>query len=384
MRRLLLTLLLIPTLALAQKPVKVVFENAASRIVWTASSPTEPPPAQTPTIESAEITLDRVDTYVCVLDKETGNMAAVLAAKVQGSWKVGVKDFVRIGEVKVRLDQGGAPPPTASVALAGQAKLVDARSKGQASFYGVPSGSVEAVANYREGDKEETSRQTFELKLDRQDPIPTLMLALSGSATLPARPEPPKTPSTEPSGSGGGSSLLGNLVLILLVAAGAVAFLFFGLKWIYANQDKTKDALNKIGVQVPDPINPDPGPVAPPMPAAPTAMAPIILPDAGMAVPPPVSATAGAPRLVGSAGTFELLEGVHVVGREAGLTVPLPNESTVSRRHAEIVRNGDSIIVRDMGSTNGTFVNGTRLIGEQSIRVGDSVQFGSVQFRVEA
>ncbi|MGH7548681.1 MAG: FHA domain-containing protein, partial [Gemmatimonadales bacterium] len=49
----------------------------------------------------------------------------------------------------------------------------------------------------------------------------------------------------------------------------------------------------------------------------------------------------------------------------------------VSSRHAAIVRQGDTFVVRDLGSKNGTFVNGRRLTGEAALQDGDVIGFGA-------
>ncbi|HYL21862.1 MAG TPA: FHA domain-containing protein [Gemmatimonadales bacterium] len=48
----------------------------------------------------------------------------------------------------------------------------------------------------------------------------------------------------------------------------------------------------------------------------------------------------------------------------------------VSARHAGIVRHDETFVVRDLGSTNGTFVNGTRITGEVGLADGDVISFG--------
>lgn len=70
-----------------------------------------------------------------------------------------------------------------------------------------------------------------------------------------------------------------------------------------------------------------------------------------------------------------------LVGRHghAALTIP---SGTVSGVHAELRVEEGHLIVRDLGSTNGTFVNGARLDGECVIRSGDLLQFAEVVFRV--
>lgn len=60
------------------------------------------------------------------------------------------------------------------------------------------------------------------------------------------------------------------------------------------------------------------------------------------------------------------------------------NSNMVSRRHAELCVDGDHITIRDLGSGNGTFVNGNRL-GEETVSLGggDRVKLGPVLIRVE-
>ena len=72
------------------------------------------------------------------------------------------------------------------------------------------------------------------------------------------------------------------------------------------------------------------------------------------------------------------LEGeVAVVGRSSRCTVHLP-DGTVSKEHAEIRREGDAWRVRDLGSRNGTRVNGRDVVGAVAIRSGDRIEFGQV------
>ncbi|HEV2750983.1 MAG TPA: FHA domain-containing protein [Gemmatimonadales bacterium] len=58
----------------------------------------------------------------------------------------------------------------------------------------------------------------------------------------------------------------------------------------------------------------------------------------------------------------------------------------VSARHAGIVRHGETFVVRDLGSTNGTFVNGTRVNAEVILADGDVIMFGqngpAVEFHI--
>jgi pSer/pThr/pTyr-binding forkhead associated (FHA) protein len=58
--------------------------------------------------------------------------------------------------------------------------------------------------------------------------------------------------------------------------------------------------------------------------------------------------------------------------------------SQVSRRHCELFEIGGQLMLRDLGSSNGTFVNGKRVVGEQSLKHGDELTVGAVTFRVAA
>lgn len=71
------------------------------------------------------------------------------------------------------------------------------------------------------------------------------------------------------------------------------------------------------------------------------------------------------------------------VGRLSECTVPL-NDQNVSRRHAEIRPNRQNYVVVDLGSTNGTMVNGTKIHGETALSDGDIISFGSTYVRFEA
>src|SRR5271163_3624802 len=56
------------------------------------------------------------------------------------------------------------------------------------------------------------------------------------------------------------------------------------------------------------------------------------------------------------------------------------DDTTVSRRHATITRKGDGFELADLGSTNGTSVNGRRLTEPVALKPGDEIKFGSVRF----
>ncbi len=74
---------------------------------------------------------------------------------------------------------------------------------------------------------------------------------------------------------------------------------------------------------------------------------------------------------------------VITVGRLPDSGIPI-NDANVSRRHAEFRAQGTSFVIADLGSTNGTKVNGVRVTGEQVLRDGDIISFGNIHIRFEA
>jgi len=82
------------------------------------------------------------------------------------------------------------------------------------------------------------------------------------------------------------------------------------------------------------------------------------------------------------AGSEHPLEGEVVLGREQGSADLVLNDPGISRRHAAVRSGGGQITVEDLGSSNGTFVNGQRISGEVELADGDEVQLGAVVFSV--
>ena len=70
-----------------------------------------------------------------------------------------------------------------------------------------------------------------------------------------------------------------------------------------------------------------------------------------------------------------------LVGRRSNVDLCLLT-TTVSSVHAEIIDSGASLILRDLGSTNGTYTNGQRVTGAVELKPDDFVQFADVAFRV--
>src|SRR3954462_15356226 len=70
------------------------------------------------------------------------------------------------------------------------------------------------------------------------------------------------------------------------------------------------------------------------------------------------------------------VEGAAVIGRDPGSAALVVRDPEASRRHASLIPEGQSINVEDLGSTNGTFVNGEKLVGARVVVPGDRLRIG--------
>ena len=82
------------------------------------------------------------------------------------------------------------------------------------------------------------------------------------------------------------------------------------------------------------------------------------------------------------ANTLRLMDGVNSIGRHDDCLIRI-RSSQVSRRHCELFEEENQLILRDLGSSNGTYVNGKRVLGKQALKPGDVLTIGGVTLRVD-
>lgn len=75
--------------------------------------------------------------------------------------------------------------------------------------------------------------------------------------------------------------------------------------------------------------------------------------------------------------------GVAVIGRRVPDGVALGDDPFVSRRHAQILAEGDDWWLVDLASANGSFVNQRRVTGSRRLAPGDVIQVGNTSLRFE-
>ncbi|MFZ0746420.1 MAG: VWA domain-containing protein [Terracidiphilus sp.] len=71
-----------------------------------------------------------------------------------------------------------------------------------------------------------------------------------------------------------------------------------------------------------------------------------------------------------------------IVGRDKSCDVSYPDDTEMSAKHFELIQAGEYVEVQDLGSTNGTLLNGSRLVTQQRIEDGDWVRAGRTEVRI--
>ncbi len=82
-------------------------------------------------------------------------------------------------------------------------------------------------------------------------------------------------------------------------------------------------------------------------------------------------------------GTVYAINDETTIGRAATASIGMGDDSFVSQLHARVYRDAGSTMIEDLGSTNGTYLNGKRLTTPERITTGDRVQIGSTVFEAE-
>ena len=80
-------------------------------------------------------------------------------------------------------------------------------------------------------------------------------------------------------------------------------------------------------------------------------------------------------------GSILLLRGTITIGRKEGNTIKL-DDQYASGNHAKIIVKNNEIVIEDLNSTNGVFINDERVNGYSKIRANDLIRIGSAIFKV--
>jgi hypothetical protein len=359
--------------------------------------------------DTADKTLE--GARVGVYDTKYGNLALVTLKPNDTTVTVTPDQFQYAMRVQVRLQTPEDKPIAAAFVMLTDASntihtaLLEPTQNGIVSLERVKLGKVSLLVNYGNN---LTASQEAEIKAERADPVVTLTMVISSGAPVldiaPTTPQPtsqaqPATPSPAPASR---AFPVWNALFGLLVLGGLI---YSGYRIWKRKQLTIPDALKKLGIDVaqetpaPQPAQPVQKPAVQvpeghcpfcgqPVDPVTGACACSVAPAAsGAAVPTATTVATGVPRLVGARGAygghiFEITGADATIGREVGNTIHLGTDNTVSRRHARILKQGDGWVIRDEGSSNGTWVNGVR-VTEHPLRPGDEIQIGATFFRWE-
>ncbi len=377
-----------PAPATKPREITLEFKNEGERWWWAEKADGTPLNIpQKVSEKKVALKLPEGTAVLWVLESKTGNMARLKVDELKETLTIGSDDWTHVARLQVNVRAQERPVATALVTLKDESgsqrmQVLEPTAEGILLFERVPLGQV--VVEVRYGDDQKAT-QEMRLKAERDERVPVLNIALSGEVETVA---PPKATAQDQAPAG---SRIGAIVMFLLALALAIGVLVLLVRLALQKEKPLAEAMQKLGVELP---TPDGGgtttaptgfaTAAPPQPDLPP------LETAGVAptATPTVEAGATPTRLVGLQGAyagqvFNIGAELITIGREGGNTIVLDQEATVSRRHAQLTRQNGELIVQDLGSTNGTFVNGQRISAPTPLRVGDTVQFGMASFRVE-
>jgi hypothetical protein len=363
---------------------------------------------------------------VAVDNLTTGN-TAIMPLPTEATLELHRSDFDHVTALEARVTFEGKPVRDANVTLTGinnykQTQTVTPANQGKALFRDVPAGKAKLSILYGNN---LTQVSDVQVSSDHPAGVVTVQAPVSNkvatvdvpgaaaaaatgsgpetAAPSPTGSQPPVSPAGQTDAGNGFLSMLSSLIGLAVVGGG----IFLLYKWFQSGGMAA--TLKKAGIEVAGQTPPsDAGtPWQPNAPAAPVVSDPSIcqfcgqkkdaagncactLSGAALATDPTSPAIPTQPRLVGTMGIYSgnvfplNVNGTAVtLGREATNSIPLGDDTTVSRRHAAIRVDGGTYVVSDEGSANGVYVNGVRISGAQPLKPGDEVQIGNTRFRFE-
>lgn len=392
--------------------VKIQFGSEGERKAWIQTDENADKPGELIDASKKELELatssDPNGKSVFVLDAKTNRVAQKNLVQIlkTGSWSPKTEDYKLAYQAKIVFANAKGQVANGLVVVkAGDVTrqaLVTPDDQGVATVYLLPGKTITVTGTTKVDGKESTTDpQTFELPADGLTPTFTLLAPAGAEVVTPGGAESVPKDGEKVTGDKASSddksdskakedapnplASLFNLIIGLAIVGG----IGYAIYWYYNNnQTKVEELVKKAGLESKDPAA-DPTGALPAVPDKPKPVQKIMLGDGAVTPNPatgapsvpiaPVAPASKTPRLVSTSGeTFAIQDGSNSVGREnAAITVA---EQSLSRHHAELVRSGDSVTLTDVGSTNGTYVNGVKLVSTTVLQPGDTVQFGAAQF----
>ncbi len=409
--------MMLAVVACADPTVKVTFPEKGAYLYWLDAKGSDGKPIVTAPKrvagDDAEIDLAPASPAgklgkgkLHVYDPKTGNIAEKSLENLVGKKELKLKgaDFDRIGRVKIVLRPANGKPDerveSAVVTLTDAnsdvfTTMVDPTSEGNAEFRNIAAG-LESVQVAYDGGKMTVE---MEVPADRDEPVFTHEIVISAEklrtikvAAAQSSASEDASPAAKPKERPGRSGFLSALAGIIFI--GMIAYV--GYVVLKSKGVTVEGSLRKMGAEFPQDGVEDAQ--SSPQSTPTQQVDPSVCQFCGQkkdaqgncacSVGASTATATGTPRLVGLHGPyagriFELSDAELTLGRDASNHVALADDGTSSRRHAKIDRAGDGFTVTDLGSSNGTFVNGAKVTGTQTINPGDEIQVGSTRFKFE-
>ncbi len=82
-------------------------------------------------------------------------------------------------------------------------------------------------------------------------------------------------------------------------------------------------------------------------------------------------------------GTAYMISGSIGIGRDGDNTIPIADDTYLSGHHAVISLDDGRVVVDDLASRNGTYLNGSRISERRTVKVGDRIQIGYTVFEAQ-
>ncbi|MCE5199436.1 MAG: FHA domain-containing protein [Armatimonadota bacterium] len=343
------------------------------------------------------------------MDKRTGNMAITdyAAPKDPKSAKpieLSSDDFQYVRSARLRIvSEDGAPIVAAVVNITdgegtGMTAVVTPADEGVATFANIATGEINVKV--KADGVEKTIDSDIEIHQKRKTPGFERDIKVSGDIDTLAIPAASEHAAVSPDASakktGGAAYILPTIVGFVFL--GIIIVVFYSI--LKSKGVTAESALKKMGVDLPQNGNGQPGELQPQAPAIDPTVCQFCgqkkdangncacsIASGSSPFAAPAQGASSGPRLVGTQGVYmaqilDIPTGTAVIGREAANQIALTSDSTASRRHAIITSGNGTYTIRDEGSANGTFVNGAK-ITEQKLTPGDEIQIGGSKFRFE-
>ncbi len=388
------------------KDIELVFADEGKRVIALEEIEPKMMPVGGREFTASTVTIpipdDKFESmFIVVHDVSTGNVAVRRVSEIAPIWKLSDEDW-KIGQVIVEAKAGEKLLSSGLAKLkSGSFEASELITNGKAEFFAVPEGDGEVIVQYTVGENKKFTPPVYlKFELQREEPvlvvnvlIPESADEISGAFEKPSEEKKIEQPQRH-------RNIFVEVIIWLVTLAVGIGVLILIFYLLKSKQPDVVDKLRKLGIEPPsppedvqsqdtsrEPFALESEPLTPPghCPYCGNAFAE----DGSCAcssvvsssTPSAVASVLVKMRLVGEGGlTFDIPDGSSIIGREGDLVI---QDATVSRKHAQITKRDHTVLIKDLGSSNGTYINGMKIEGERELRSGDTVQFGAVRMRFE-